>query len=138
MRNSKPCTSDAITVYYDGSCPLCLAEINHYEKLDTNAALELVDVSAPDFDGAAGLVRQQAMARFHVKLTNGETVSGARAFVEVWKKIPSWRWLAKVARVPGMIHLMEGVYRLFLRGRPEMVQIFVRIQRARKDRARRT
>ena len=33
------------TIFYDGACPLCLAEVNHYKKIDTGGALSMQDVT---------------------------------------------------------------------------------------------
>ena len=72
------------TVYFDGSCPLCRAEIAHYRGADRGAALCFVDVSEKDTSLPNGLTRQQAMERFHVRAADGQLLSGAAAFVEVW------------------------------------------------------
>lgn len=129
MSNTDPEAADRVTVYFDGSCPLCSAEIGYYKKRDVGGGLDLVDVSDPNFAGDADLTRADAMARFHVRLANGEVRSGARAFVEVWRKTPGWRWLSHLARVPGVVLIMEGAYRLFLRARALMVRGFVRVRR---------
>ncbi len=71
------------TVYFDGSCPLCRAEIEHYRGRDSSGALRFVDVSQPGADGPEGVGRHAAMTRFHVRAGNGQVLSGAAAFVEV-------------------------------------------------------
>ena len=58
------------------------------------------------------------MARLHVKLRNGHMVSGAAAFAAIWQRVPAWRWVAHVARIPGILTLLEAGYRLFLPIRP--------------------
>ncbi len=55
-------TPSEVTVFYDGSCPLCLAEIGHYKQADSNDALRLVDVSSDDFVGDTQITQQAAMA----------------------------------------------------------------------------
>jgi len=124
------------TVFYDGACPLCRAEISHYEKQDSEGALTLVNVADPDADLPAGIERGQALARFHVATQAGHVVSGAAAFVEVWGKLPGWRWLARIAKVPGVVSVLELGYRAFLPMRPLIVGLYVRLTRARsQDRA---
>ncbi|MDP2803292.1 MAG: DUF393 domain-containing protein [Phreatobacter sp.] len=111
-------TSDKPTVFFDGSCPLCRAEIDLYRRQDGDARLCFVDVSTTDVAPAPGLTAREAMARFHVREADGTLRSGAAAFVALWSEIPGWRWLAKLARLPGVTPVLEGAYRLFLPVRP--------------------
>lgn len=122
------------TVFFDGACPLCRAEIEVYRAHDTDGALALVDVSAADAALPVDLDRGAAMARFHVRSAEGKTLSGAAAFAEVWKQLPDWRWAGRLASLPPFVTLMELFYRLFLIFRPRLVRRFVRYQ---KDNARR-
>ena len=117
------------TVYYDGSCPLCRAEIGHYRRKDQSGALCFVDVSEPIAVIPDGLTQQQAMKRFHVRTGRGTIVSGAAAFVEVWARLPRWRWAARAAALPGVLALLELGYRLFLPARPTFAAIFGRVKR---------
>ena len=99
-------TPPSCDVFYDGSCPLCTAEIGLYRTQDTTGALTLVDVSQPA-DLPDGLTQSAAKARFHVMTEQGQVLSGAAAFAEVWRRLPGWRWLARLSDLPGMLWLME-------------------------------
>lgn len=103
---------------YDGSCPLCMREIQLYQKLEPIQALQWVDVSSPQSQLPSGTTQTQLMQRFHVLTASGELLSGARAFVHLWQQLPRWRHMARVCQLPGFIPVMEGVYRVFLRFRP--------------------
>lgn len=120
-----------LTVYYDGSCPLCRTEIEHYRKQDVESKLLFRDVSCVDQPLEADLSRTQAMGRFHVRRPNGDLVSGARAFVSLWTQLPRWRWAGRIASLPGMLLILEGAYRLFLPARPLIVRIFRTVRPAR-------
>ena len=111
-------------VYFDGSCPLCRAEIAHYRGTDRAGALDFVDVSATDASLPDSLTRQDAMNRFHVRDRNGQLLSGAAAFVEVWSRLPGWRWAARAAALPGAMGALESSYRLFLPIRPYISRLF--------------
>lgn len=107
-----------VTVYYDGACPLCRAEIAHYRRADAEARLGFVDVSCPEATGPDGVSRAAALARFHVRDAGGRVMSGAAGFVAVWAQLPRWRWAARLARLPGVMAALELGYRGFLPVRP--------------------
>ena len=108
-----------LSVYFDGGCPVCRAEISSYQGSPGGDGICWLDVTKVSADELGpGLVPEAAIARFHVRRPDGELVSGAAAFVEVWKQLPKWRWLATMAQFPGAIRLMEYAYRLFLEIRP--------------------
>ncbi|MEM6826227.1 MAG: DUF393 domain-containing protein [Pseudomonadota bacterium] len=106
------------TLYFDGSCALCTVEIGHYASRDGGDRLCFVDVSKSGVDLGGDLARETAMHRFHVRLSNGTLKSGAEGFVAIWDALPGWRWAACLARLPGMMWVLETGYRLFLPIRP--------------------
>jgi predicted DCC family thiol-disulfide oxidoreductase YuxK len=106
------------TIYFDGSCALCSIEINHYASRVGGDKLGFVDVSRNDARLGADLTSDTAMRRFHVRRSDGSLVSGARAFVEVWDTLPGWQWAARVARIRGVLPVLEVGYRAFLPIRP--------------------
>ena len=115
----------AATVYFDGSCPLCRAEISLYRKQVKADTLCFVDVSNPTVALGEDLDQEQAMRRFHVRMEDGRPVSGATAFVEIRKRLPRWRWAARATVTLGMLPLLETAYELFLTARPWVVRLFV-------------
>ena len=121
-----------LTVYYDGSCALCRAEIGHYSACDGSDQVDFEDVAQPDATPGEDLDRTAAMARFHVRRANGSLVSGARAFVALWETLPRWRWLARIAGLPGIIHVLELGYRGFLPVRPYLSRAVGRLSRIRQ------
>jgi putative NADH-flavin reductase len=61
----------ASIVYFDGSCPLCRAEIGIYSRHDSDGALCFVDISARSSSVPEGLTQQRALQRFHVQNEKG-------------------------------------------------------------------
>lgn len=119
-----------LTVLYDGSCPLCRREIAHLRRLAAHrpgAPLDFVDVASAPCSGLA-CERALLLARFHVRRADGTLVSGAAAFVLMWSRLPGWRWLARLARVPGVLPLLELAYRTFLRIRPALQRAAARLE----------
>ena len=107
-------------VLYDGSCPMCSREIAMYQQLPSRQPMDWVDISGAEPIQVAGKSREALMQRFHVLTAEGQLLDGARAFVHVWQQLPGWRYLALLAGVPGMLLVMEGVYAVFLRCRPQL------------------
>ena len=114
----KNCTN----VLYDGSCPLCALEINQYRKIIPDSPIHWVDVSSPEFTAPLGQTKESLMQRFHVVQPDGELISGAAAFVSVWEKLPKFRYLAALSKLPGM----EFGYVNFLKIRPRLQAFFIK------------
>ena len=118
------------TVFYDGSCPVCTAEIAQYRRAGRGVAYADVSRDAlPD-----GLTREAAMARFHYRDEDGQLLSGARAFAALWLRLSEGRRLlhplARLANTPPALVLGEAAYRAFLPLRPA-VQSVIRAHLAR-------
>ena len=123
-------TDPALTVYHDGSCPLCRLEIGQYKKARGADKIDFVDVSQPGVDPGPDLPRREAMGRFHVRLPSGELQSGAAAFAAIWRVLPGWRALDGASRLPGAIPTMELGYRALSPFRPTLAKIVGRFTRA--------
>lgn len=113
----------ALTVLYDGACPLCRREIGVYrdlQPLQPGSSVCFADVSNTALTLPAGTTREQLLARFHVMDRDGQLISGAQAFLALWASLPGWRWLALAGRLPGASWVLERMYRLFLKLRPTL------------------
>ncbi len=110
--------ADPVQVYYDGACPVCSREIAFYKARPGADSFVWVDVSdAGAVDLGAGLTRDKALARMHVRRADGTLLSGAAAFAEMWRRMPGFRWLGRMLAVPPFGSLAELGYRGFLLGR---------------------
>ena len=108
-----------LQIFYDGGCPVCAREICFYRKRPGTDAFEWVDVRQPNL-GRLGAVlsRELALKRMHVRLADGELLSGAAAFGATWQRLPGFVWLGKLVALPVIDRCTELVYRVFLVIRP--------------------
>ena len=51
---------------------------------------------------------------------DGTRLHGGEAFVAMWQRLPGWRWLARLAGLPGVLPMLERAYSGFLRMRPRL------------------
>ena len=110
--------ANKLVVFYDGGCPLCRREIRHYRRLDSEGQLHWIDIHAhPETLQTFGLTFDAAMQRMHVMESDGRMVSGAAAFVAIWKRLGRYRPLAWVVSLPGVFWLAEQAYSRFARWR---------------------
>ena len=113
-----PARKAALTIWYDGGCPLCLREIALMRRLDKRgriAFVNLLDENAP-----CPLDRQLMLDRFHATTADGKTLSGAAAFAAMWREIPVLKPLGLIARNWLVLALLERAYLQFLKIRPAL------------------
>jgi len=107
----------AVTVWYDGGCPLCVREISLMRRLDRRQRIEFIDVAGDA--STCPLDRATLMARFHAREA-GQIVSGAEAFAAMWRAIPWLRPLGLIARNRLVLAVLEKLYGWFLLVRPRL------------------
>ena len=111
-------------VYFNNSCNICRAEINLYKKQNIED-IEWVDIT----DNKAAEIETQKddkalLRRLHIK--DGEKViGGAEAFLLVWKKIPKYRFLYTLFKIPIIFTLFSYFYEiiaffLYLKNRKQL------------------
>jgi len=113
-----PSPSAVCTVYFDGGCPLCRREIAHYRRQEGAGEIDWVDAAACDPAALAGLPRDSALSRLHVRRADGALVSGAAAFAMIWTRLPAYGWLGRLAARRPVLALLETAYSAFARLRP--------------------
>jgi predicted DCC family thiol-disulfide oxidoreductase YuxK len=105
----------ALTVYYDGGCPVCSREIAAYQRQPGAEACEWIDVGrCADERLGPGLTRSTALARFHVRRADGELLVGMRGFATLWQALPRTALLGRLAARGPMPWVLDQAYRVFL------------------------
>jgi len=110
----------SLTVWFDGSCPLCSREIAWMRRLDRAQRIDFIDASQAD--ASCPLDPALLLARFHA-LEDGVLLSGAAAFAAMWRAIPPLRPLGLMARNNQVLRVLEWVYVRFLKLRPTLQRL---------------
>ena len=113
-----PVAPTALTVWYDGGCPLCRREIAVFRRLDRRGAIRFEDISTQTAN--CPIDRARLLARFHAQERGQPIVSGAAAFAAMWRAIPLLRPLGELARLPVLLWVFEQAYLGFLKIRPSL------------------
>jgi uncharacterized protein len=101
------------SVYYNGACPVCRTEMNHYARRceATAAPVTFVD-SSVQYGVLAeyGLRREHLERRVYLKSGNGQVVSGIAALASLWAQTPGYEWLSKLVSLPLLRFVAEALY----------------------------
>ena len=113
----------ALTLYYDGKCPFCAAEMARMAAWDRKHVLAFTDIAMPGFDPAhlnASLA--DLNAQLYGLTHDGRVLVGIdtmlAAYTLVGKGVLVWP-----LRVPGLRQLLAALYRAFARNRYTMSRL---------------
>jgi predicted DCC family thiol-disulfide oxidoreductase YuxK len=85
-----------LTIYYDGQCPLCVAEVTFLQSRNATGKLAFVDITQPNFAQAGHHIScEAAMAQIHGRTADGQVLVGVTVFAAAYKlaKLPVIAWL---------------------------------------------
>ena len=102
-----------ITVYYDGSCPKCVKDRYHYEKLSGAARKNIswIDITGQDeLLKKIGIDPQKALMELHVKNESQQILSEIDAYILLMSKIPLLRPFAWLIGLPLICPMLSKVY----------------------------
>jgi predicted DCC family thiol-disulfide oxidoreductase YuxK len=88
-----------LTIYFDGRCPLCLAEIHMLSARNRSGLLGFEDVSAEGYDEAVhGVSCELALAQIHGRLADGQTLTGVAVFAAAYRRagLAPMAWLLSI------------------------------------------
>jgi predicted DCC family thiol-disulfide oxidoreductase YuxK len=118
----------ALTLLFDGACPLCRREVETLRSRDQgNGRICFVDIDAPDDDPAAhgGISYREAMGRIHALGADGRVIVDVAAFREAYRLV-GLGWLYAPTTWPWLKPVVDGIYghwaawRLKLTGRADL------------------
>lgn len=85
-----------LTIYYDGKCPLCLAEIHFLKSRNALGLIQFVDIAAPQYDETEHqLSCKLALTTMQGRLADGTQLEDIPVFAEAYKRanLPKLAWL---------------------------------------------
>ena len=98
-------------VYYNNSCNICRAEIDLYKKQKVKE-IEWIDITNNIIaEKNTSKDNKTLLRRLHVE-ENGQVFGGAKAFLLVWKKIPKYKFLYTILKLPIIFNIFSFIYEI--------------------------
>jgi hypothetical protein len=85
-----------LTMFYDGLCPLCQAEIQFLSGRNQAGLLSFVDINSDQYSPEhVGISCKQALASMCAQYDDGELIEGVEVFSEAYRRadLPKLAWL---------------------------------------------
>jgi predicted DCC family thiol-disulfide oxidoreductase YuxK len=106
-----------LKIFYDGGCPLCLAEMKHLLKLDQYNKIDLVDINQEGFQAKhPNINRAKAEQILHGQLADGSILLGLDVTHKAWSLVGKGKWTA-IIRWPLIRPIADFAYLQFARHR---------------------
>jgi predicted DCC family thiol-disulfide oxidoreductase YuxK len=106
-----------LTLYFDGHCPFCTAEMGRLRKWNKAGRLAFVDISVVDFDPVPLGVDMAALDReLHSRTADGRLLVGIDSMLAAYTLVGR-AWLVFPLRVRWLRPLLAWLYRGFARHR---------------------
>ena len=100
-----------VKVFFNNSCNICRAEINHYKK-HSDGSVEWIDVTDnEDAQKITSKSYKELLRRMHV-IHDGKIIDGAESFLIIWKNVPKYNFLYKIFRIKPLFVLLNIFYEI--------------------------
>ncbi len=100
-----------VKVFFNNSCNICRAEINHYKK-NCNDQIEWIDVTSnKDAQKITSRSYKELLRRMHV-VKDGKIIEGAETFLIIWKNVPKYNFLYKIFKIKPLFFLLNIFYEI--------------------------
>lgn len=112
-----------LTLFYDGSCPICSWEKRNLMRRDRQGVLGFIDIQSPGFDPSAyGVTMQALMGRMHGQTDDGRMIVGVEALIESYRAVGWWWAYLPLSAIPS--RLADVAYGWFADHRYELSSRF--------------
>lgn len=99
-----------LTIYYDGSCPLCNAEISNLKLRNQQGLLVFVDASAtPNVSALEGVSYADLMRIIHAQTAHGQVVNGVAVFRLAYDAV-GLGWVTRPTTWPVLGQVADWIY----------------------------
>ncbi|QKM65203.1 DUF393 domain-containing protein [Polynucleobacter tropicus] len=106
-----------LTLFYDGTCPLCQAEILFLSRRNQQGLLDFVDVNSEKYDAAKlGISCEQALAAMYAQYADGSLIHSAAVFPEAYRRA-NLLFLAWLFSRKALQPLLRFSYQVFAKNR---------------------
>lgn len=106
-----------LTIFYDSSCPLCVAEMNKLKRWDRNRAINFISLHDDDLlQVYPELDIAEAMTILQGRLSNGKYIEGLDVTHKAWSLVGKG-FYTSVLRWPLLKHFFDICYRIFAKHR---------------------
>ena len=98
-------------VFFNNSCNICRAEINHYKK-HSSQEIDWVDITDnKEAQQMTSKSYEQLLRRMHV-IQDGKLVEGAEVFLIIWKNIPKYNFLYNIFKNKFLFFFLNIFYEI--------------------------
>ena len=105
------------TLFYDGACPLCLAEITFLKARNQAGLLSFVDINSANYDPQqVGVSCQEALAKMYGQVEGETPINGVAVFGEAYRRA-DLKTLAWIFSRPWMMPILKPSYWFFAKYR---------------------
>jgi predicted DCC family thiol-disulfide oxidoreductase YuxK len=105
-----------LTIFYDGKCPLCSAEMTHLKRYDSKDLILLVDLNGPDLQSNYPNIDVDAGMKILHGYYDGKILLGLEVTYRAWILVGKKHWVAPL-NWPVIKPLSGMVYRVIARYR---------------------
>jgi predicted DCC family thiol-disulfide oxidoreductase YuxK len=113
-----------LTLFYDGACPLCQAEILFLSGRNQANLLGFVDINSKAYDPLkVGVSCEEALAAMYGQYADGTLINGVTVFPEAYRRadLPTLAWIFSRK---SMQPILKIGYRFFAKNRHAISRVF--------------
>ncbi len=113
-----------LTLFYDGACPLCQAEILFLGNRNQLGLLEFIDINSKSFNpDKVGISCSMALASMYAQYDNGHLIQGVEVFSQAYQRanLPLLSWVFSRSYLRP---IFNPAYRFFAKFRHQISRLF--------------